>query len=136
MMMTSKSLNKVAIGMVLGGTAAVAVRPLSRLVFDFQWRKCNNAYCKFMNHNKMSSELCECVSDSGGIPIFTYDSQTYHLEDFSIPAGYVFLKITNVFRKTTYAFAKTASKRSLFPRFTVLCYFVDKEEWLDDCEDY
>lgn len=133
-MKTSKSFNKVAIGMVVGGTVVTAVRPFSRLVFDFQWRKCNNAYCKFMNYNKMSLELCECVSDSGGIPIYAYDSQIYHLEDFSIPAGYVLLKITNVFKETTYAFAKTTVKRSLFPHYTVLCYFVDEEEWADECE--
>lgn len=133
-MKTSKSFNKVAIGMVVGGTIATAVRPFCRLVFDFQWRKCNNAYRKFMNYNKMSLELCECVSDSGGIPIYAYDSQTYHLEDFSIPAGYVLLKITNVFKKTTYAFAKATVKRSLFPHYTVLCYFVDEEEWADECE--
>lgn len=133
-MTTSKSFGKVvAIGKALGDTAWAVTRPLSQLVFDFQWRKCDNAYCKFMNHNKMSLELCECVSDTGGIPIFTYDSQTYHLEDFAIPAGYVLLKITNCFRETTYAFAKVSCKRQLFPRHTVLCYFVDEEEWADEC---
>lgn len=33
------------------------------------------------------------------------------------------------------AFAKVAYKRRLFPRYTALCYFVDKEEWADEFDE-
>lgn len=128
--MTSKNFPKVAIGVLaVGSTTMALARLLRRSVFDFQWYVCNKAYDKFMKCTGWTWKMCECVSDSGGIPIFTYDSQIYNLEEWKIPSGYVLLKIINCFGKTTYAFARGASKHTLFPHHTVLCYFVDEEEW-------
>ena len=131
--MTSKKAIKVVSSIVLGSAIVAVAKRVHWLIFNFQWNKCNKAYRLFMKHNEPFSIAFDCVGEPSGIPIFAYDSKIHKLEKFVIPKGYVLLKVVNTFGKTTYAFAKSSSKLSLFPHHTILCYFVDAKEWHAEC---
>ncbi len=133
--MTSKSFKKVAMGMgifLVGGMAVkLGRRHITRLIYDFQWQKYCKACNNFMNYNELPLDQGECVSESGNIPIFTYDSQLNHITGFKIPKGYALLEITNEHGISTYAYAEKSVKCLIYVCYTVLGYFVDTEDWLN-----
>lgn len=98
-------------------------RAIERAVCNFQWERCMDAYDKLAELNGLTSDACECVSDSGGIPIFAYGNQD--IESWKIPNSYTMHKLG----EAQYALMKGSSKQTPFLKSAVVCHFVD--DWPD-----
>lgn len=131
--MTSKKLWKaLGIGVTVGVVAEKAWRQICNKMYVWEGERAFRALERLAEANNLSIEAFTYVSDSGTVPIYTYDAKAINLEELMMPEGYILHKMLHPSGSVNYILGKDSVRKLTTTYYSAYLYLDDIAEWEGD----
>lgn len=131
--MTFKKFLKLLGIVTIGGAASQTIcRAISKKMYVAEGRRADKALDRLMRANGWF----KYVSDSGTIPIYTYDAKKIDLDKLNLPEGYILRKVIHPYGAVNYEIGADQVKKVFNTSYhPVYLYLEDASEWNEVFEE-